>query len=73
MVCCALTPAVGSAETIKPVKDSKGEIAGAMFNRARCGQGKKDGNATTDVVTFTSANDSAFQTGMFRSGPAQRK
>ncbi|CDY77190.1 Protein of unknown function DUF861 [Caballeronia glathei] len=72
MVCCALAPALGSAETIRPVKDSKGELAGAMFSRPDAVKEKKDGNATTDVVTFTSS-DSAFQTGMFRSGPAHEE
>jgi uncharacterized cupin superfamily protein len=56
------------AEVIKPVKDSRMDLAGAIFKRANAVNETKAGNSTTDVVTFTS-NESAFQTGMFKSGP----
>jgi uncharacterized cupin superfamily protein len=56
------------AEVIKPVKLTKPEIAGPIFQRNDAVHEKKDGNATTDVVTFTSG-DSGFQTGMYKSGP----
>jgi uncharacterized cupin superfamily protein len=55
-------------EAIKPVKLTKPEIAGPIFQRKDAVHDKKDGNATADVVTFTSG-DSGFQTGMYKSGP----
>jgi uncharacterized cupin superfamily protein len=56
------------AEIIKPLKASTADLAGAVFRRADAVHESKDGNSTTDVVTFTS-KDSAFQTGLFKSGP----
>jgi uncharacterized cupin superfamily protein len=65
---CAMFAMSSQAEIIKPVKDSRADLAGSMFKRADAVNETKDGNSTTDVVTFTS-RDSAFQTGMFKSGP----
>ncbi|HEY3599945.1 MAG TPA: cupin domain-containing protein [Paraburkholderia sp.] len=67
LACIMVTTAV-HAETIKPIKDSKPDIAGAIFQRKDAVKESKDGNRTTDVVTYTS-EDSAFQTGMYKSGP----
>jgi uncharacterized cupin superfamily protein len=65
---CGMSVMVAQADTIKPMKDSKPDIAGAIFLRKDAVKEIHDGNATTDVVTFTS-QDSAFQTGIFKSGP----
>ena len=56
------------SETIKPIKVSRSEISGLMFERRDATTDTKDGNTTTDVVTFTSC-DMVFQSGMFKSGP----
>jgi uncharacterized cupin superfamily protein len=56
------------AEVIKPIKATQTEIAGTIFQRNEAVHDNKNGNATTDVVTFTS-KDNAFQTGMYKSGP----
>jgi hypothetical protein len=65
----AMTATVAQAEIIKPVKDSKPDLAGAIFQRKDAVKEGKGNNATTDVVTFTS-KDAAFQTGVqIRSGP----
>jgi len=60
--------AVAQAETIKPIKDTKPDIAGAIFQRKDAVHANNNGNVTTDVVTFTSS-DTAFQTGVYKSGP----
>ncbi|QYD70100.1 DUF861 domain-containing protein [Paraburkholderia edwinii] len=59
---------VACAEVIKPIKETRPEIAGTIFQRREAVHDQKDGNATTDVVTLTS-KDNAFQTGMYKSGP----
>jgi uncharacterized cupin superfamily protein len=69
---CAITATVAQAETIKPIKDSKLDIAGDMFQRKDAVKEDKGGNATTDVITFTS-KDSAFQTGLYKSGPVHEE
>ena len=69
---CAMFATSSQAEIIKPVKDSKADLAGVMFKRADAVNETKGGNSTTDVVTFTS-RDSAFQTGMFKSGPSHEE
>jgi uncharacterized cupin superfamily protein len=56
------------AEVIKPVKVTKPEINGSIFQRKDAVHENKDGNATTDVVTFTS-KDNGYQTGLYKSGP----
>jgi uncharacterized cupin superfamily protein len=68
VVICSMITAAARAEVIKPVKDSRPDIAGAIFERKSAVNEHKGRNATTDVVTFTS-KDSAFQTGLFKSGP----
>lgn len=69
---CFVASTVVEAETIKPIKDSGSDIAGAIFKRQDAVNEYADGNATTDVVTFNS-KDSRFQTGMFKSGPAHEE
>ena len=69
---CIANATVAQAETIKPIKASKHDIAGAIFQRKNAFHEDKDGNATTDVVTFTSLN-MAFQTGVYKSGPAHEE
>ena len=56
------------AQTLHPVKVSKGDMAGAIFNRSDAVKKNEDGTPTADVVTYTSA-DHAYQTGVFKSGP----
>jgi len=56
------------AEVIKPIKVTKPEIDGSIFQRKDAVHETKDGNATTDIVTFTS-KDAGFQTGLYQSGP----
>ncbi|GAB2881361.1 hypothetical protein GCM10027093_15830 [Paraburkholderia jirisanensis] len=64
----AVLSGAAHAEVIKPIKATQTEIAGNLFQRKDAVHENKNGNATTDVVTFTS-KDNAFQTGMYRSGP----
>jgi uncharacterized cupin superfamily protein len=56
------------AEVLKPIKVTKPDINGAIFQRKDAVHENKDGNATTDVVTFTS-KDNGYQTGIYKSGP----
>jgi uncharacterized cupin superfamily protein len=65
---CSTTATVAWAETIKPIKETRPDIAGAMYQRSNAVHADHNGNATTDVVTFTSS-DAAFQTGAYKSGP----
>ncbi|MDR7009378.1 putative cupin superfamily protein [Paraburkholderia strydomiana] len=44
------------------------DIRGAIFQRKDASSSHVDGNKTTDVVTFTSSG-TAFQTGVYKSGP----
>jgi uncharacterized cupin superfamily protein len=67
IVCVTAVP-VAQADTIKPIKDSKPDIGGAIFQRKDASSSQVNGNKTTDVVTFTSS-DTAFQTGVYKSGP----
>ena len=69
---CLLSPTAAQAETIRPQRISKSEIAGEIFLRPGAVEEGEGGNASTDVVTFTSA-DSAFQTGVYKSGPAHEE
>src|SRR5215475_12950869 len=55
-------------EVLKPIKVTKPEIGGTIFQRKDTVHENKDGNATTDVVTFTS-KDGGYQTGLYQSGP----
>lgn len=55
-------------DVLKPVKVTKPEINGTIFQRKDAVHENKDGNATTDVVTFTS-KDNGYQTGLYKSGP----
>lgn len=71
-LCGVMAAAVAQAETIKPVKESKHEIAGQIFQRPNAVKKTEGGNATTDVTAFTS-RDSAFETGMYKSGPAHEE
>jgi uncharacterized cupin superfamily protein len=64
------TPA--QAETVKPVKQSKGELAGSIFHRSDAVVEIANGNVTTDVSTFKS-QDAAFETGLFKSGPVHEE
>ncbi|WP_321803473.1 cupin domain-containing protein [Burkholderia sp. BCC1993] len=57
------------AETIKPVKASRSDLAGAIFARADAARKADADERSADVVTFTST-DAAYQTGVYRSGPA---
>ncbi|KVG53737.1 cupin domain-containing protein [Burkholderia territorii] len=60
------------AETVKPVTMSNTDLAGALLARANA-SGKSEGNDSgTDVTTFTST-DTAFQTGIYRSGPSHEE
>lgn len=68
ILACSMTAMTAQADTIRPLKDSKSDIAGAIFLRKDAVKSNEGGGTTTDVVTFTS-NDAAFQTGVFKSGP----
>ncbi|MBR8313554.1 DUF861 domain-containing protein [Burkholderia dolosa] len=60
------------AETIRPIKVSQSDLAGAIFARASAA-GKNQGDESgTDAVTFTST-DAAYQTGVYRSGPSHEE
>ncbi|MEM5314928.1 cupin domain-containing protein [Paraburkholderia sp. JHI869] len=56
-------------QTIKPVKLSKADLAGAVFNRKDAQKSVEGGTQMTDVVGYTSP-DKAYQTGVFKSGPS---
>ncbi|RQR49536.1 DUF861 domain-containing protein [Burkholderia sp. Bp9140] len=60
------------AETIKPIKASKSDLAGAIFARADAVKKEAHGERSADVVTFTST-DTAYQTGVYRSGPSREE
>ena len=60
------------AETIKPIKASRSDLAGAIFNRADAVKNDQGGETSADVATFTST-DNAYQTGVYRSGLHTRK
>jgi len=67
-----LTGAIAStglhAETIQPVKVSKADLAGAIFNRKDAVTKDENGHRSSDAVTYTSP-DNAYQTGVYKSGP----
>jgi uncharacterized cupin superfamily protein len=67
-----MTSADVHAQTIKPIKVAKADIAGAIFERKDAVKKDKDRYTSTDVVTFTSA-DAAYQTGVFKSGPLREE
>jgi uncharacterized cupin superfamily protein len=64
----AQAPTQAPEEVLRPIKITKPEINGAIFQRKDAVHENKDGNATTDVVTFTS-KDNGYQTGLYKSGP----
>lgn len=65
---CIMTAVTAHAETITPVKISKPDILGGIFERKDAEKEYRNGNSYADVVTFTS-KDSTFQTGFYKSGP----
>jgi uncharacterized cupin superfamily protein len=67
-----MTSASAGAETLHPIKASKQELAGPVFDRTDAVHESEDGNDTVDVNTFTSG-DKAFQTGVFKSGPVREE
>lgn len=67
-----MTSAGARAETIKPIKASKSDLAGAIFARADAVKKDESGERSADVVTFTST-DTAYQTGVYRSGPSREE
>ncbi|WP_236105580.1 cupin domain-containing protein [Pandoraea fibrosis] len=70
LITLALFLSGARAETLHPIKASRQELAGPIFDRADAVQENEDGNDTIDVNTFTSG-DKAFQTGVFKSGPVR--
>lgn len=74
VVACAMVTldVHAQAHIIKPIKSSKQDIAGAIFQRKNVVKEEKEGNATADVITFTS-EDGAFETGMYKSGPTHEE
>jgi uncharacterized cupin superfamily protein len=73
LIAAALMGALASAglhaQTIHPVKVSKADAAGAIFNRDDAVKKNENGTAMADVVTYTSP-DKAYETGVFKSGPS---
>ncbi|WP_244102097.1 cupin domain-containing protein [Burkholderia ambifaria] len=67
-----MTAVDAHAETIKPIKASKSDLAGAIFNRADAVKKDEGGEPSADVATFTST-DNAYQTGVYRSGPSHEE
>lgn len=65
----ACSCAQAQTQTIKPVKLSKADLGGAVFNRKDAQKSVENGTQMTDVVGFTSP-DKAYQTGVFKSGPS---
>ncbi|MFM0075946.1 cupin domain-containing protein [Paraburkholderia sediminicola] len=63
-----MTSNAARAETIKPFKASKSDLAGAIFNR----EGAVKNGKSVDVVTFAS-QDTAYQTGVYKSGPLREE
>ncbi|MDR3399471.1 MAG: cupin [Pandoraea sp.] len=72
LIALALCVTGASAETLHPIKASRQELAGPVFDRADAVHENEDGNDTVDVNTFTSG-DKAFQTGVFKSGPVREE
>jgi uncharacterized cupin superfamily protein len=68
----ASASANANAEALHPIKTSRQELAGPVFDRADAVHDSEDGNETVDVSTFTSG-DKAFQTGVFKSGPVREE
>ncbi|MEX3629443.1 MAG: cupin domain-containing protein [Burkholderia sp.] len=56
------------AQTLHPVKLSKAELAGPVFQRPGAVKESKDGNRTSDFTSYTSP-DKVFQTGVYQSEP----
>ena len=54
-------------EVVLPVKISKQDIAGDIYNRPDMSKSTNNGNTTLDVTTLLSS-DGKFGTGMYRSG-----
>ncbi|MBN3776492.1 DUF861 domain-containing protein [Burkholderia sp. Ac-20345] len=67
-----MTSVDAHAETIKPIKASRSDLAGAIFNRADAVKKDQGGETSADVATFTST-DNAYQTGVYRSGPSHEE
>jgi uncharacterized cupin superfamily protein len=68
MLASLTTTGAARAETIKPFKASKSDLVGAIFNR----EGAVKQGKSVDVVTFAS-QDTAYQTGVYKSGPLREK
>ncbi|KVE07976.1 MULTISPECIES: cupin domain-containing protein [Burkholderia cepacia complex] len=60
------------AQTIKPIKASASDLAGAIFARGDAAKQDAAPGHGADAVTFTST-DTAFQTGVYRSGPSHEE
>ncbi len=71
-LCVTHASANANAEALHPIKTSRQELAGPVFDRADAVHDSEDGNETVDVSTFTSG-DKAFQTGVFKSGPVREE
>ncbi len=60
------------AQTLHPLKLSKAELAGPVFQRPGVVKESKDGNHTSDFTSYTSP-DKVFQTGVYQSGPVREE
>ena len=67
-----MTAVDAHAETIKPIKASRSDLAGAIFDRADAVKKDEAGETSAAVATFTST-DNAYQTGVYRSGPSHEE
>lgn len=64
------TPQHLQPQTIKPIKLARSDLDGAVFRRKDAKKSTEGGTPMIDVVGFTSP-DSAYQTGVFKSGPSR--
>ncbi len=71
LVACPSAFAEGPAQVdaVKPVKLSKADLGGAIFNRKDAQKSSEGATKMVDVIGFTSP-DKAYQTGVFKSGPS---
>ena len=63
----SMAASISAAEAVHPVKMSKAQLAGGIFEDYEPVVSTHDGNTTHDVEVFRSSND-LFDAGMYRSG-----
>lgn len=58
-----------AADAVHPALITKGDVAGAIFQRPNSTSHERNGNKTQDTITLMTA-DKKFETGMYKSGPS---